>query len=96
MGQSGHPSRLCGHAPPEPLRQPARGPLPAPLWLHDSQVPYWEPLKWLARLRAHSTGAGPFLLHTELEGGHLANPRTAELRAAPEYAFLLSLAGIRR
>ena len=76
------------HAAPYP-------PLYVTAGLHDSQVPYWEPLKWLARLRAHSTGAGPYLLHTELEGGHLANPRTAELRAAREYAFLLSLAGVR-
>lgn len=76
------------HAAPYP-------PLYVTAGLHDSQVPYWEPLKWLARLRAHSTGAGPYLMHTELEGGHLANPRTAELRAAREYAFLLSLAGVR-
>ncbi|MGY3942536.1 prolyl oligopeptidase family serine peptidase [Aeromonas tecta] len=62
--------------------------------LNDSQVPYWEPLKWLARLRAHSTGQGPYLLRTELDGGHLAIPRTAELRAAQEYAFLLTLAGV--
>ncbi|MGE6264051.1 prolyl oligopeptidase family serine peptidase [Aeromonas media] len=63
--------------------------------LHDSQVPYWEPLKWLARLRAHSTGAGPYLLHTELDGGHLASAGTAQQKAAREYAFLLSLAGVR-
>ncbi|MNE96578.1 Protease 2 [compost metagenome] len=62
--------------------------------LHDSQVPYWEPLKWIARLRAHSTGKGPYLFRTELDGGHLANPRTAQLRAAQEYAFLLTLAGV--
>jgi oligopeptidase B len=62
--------------------------------LNDSQVPYWEPLKWLARLRAHSTGQGPYLLRTELDGGHLAIPRTAQQRAAQEYAFLLTLAGV--
>lgn len=62
--------------------------------LHDSQVPYWEPLKWVARLRAHSTGQGPYLLRTELDGGHLAVPRTAQQRAAQEYAFLLTLAGV--
>ncbi|MFV7561960.1 prolyl oligopeptidase family serine peptidase [Aeromonas sp. PS2Canimalfood6] len=62
--------------------------------LHDSQVPYWEPLKWIARLRSHSTGTGPYLLRTELDGGHLGAPRTAALRAAQEYAFLLTLAGV--
>ena len=62
--------------------------------LHDSQVPYWEPLKWIARLRSHSTGTGPYLLRTELDGGHLGAPRTAALRAAQEFAFLLTLAGV--
>ncbi|MGY3886539.1 prolyl oligopeptidase family serine peptidase [Aeromonas aquatica] len=75
------------HAAPYP-------PLYVTAGLHDSQVPYWEPLKWIARLRAHSTGKGPYLLRTELDGGHLANPRTAQLRAAQEYAFLLTLAGV--
>ena len=76
------------HAAPYP-------PLYVTAGLHDSQVPYWEPLKWLARLRAHSTGAGPYLLHTELDGGHLASAGTAQQKAAREYAFLLSLAGVR-
>ncbi len=62
--------------------------------LHDSQVPYWEPLKWIARLRSHSTGTGPYLLRTELDGGHLGAPKTAALRAAQEFAFLLTLAGV--
>ncbi len=62
--------------------------------LHDSQVPYWEPLKWVARLRERSTAAGPYLLRTELDGGHLATPRTAQQRAAQEYAFLLTLARV--
>ncbi|WP_281705033.1 S9 family peptidase [Aeromonas taiwanensis] len=62
--------------------------------LHDSQVPYWGPLKWVARLRERSTAAGPYLLRTELDGGHLATPRTAQQRAAQEYAFLLTLAGV--
>ncbi|MFM5687241.1 prolyl oligopeptidase family serine peptidase, partial [Aeromonas caviae] len=58
--------------------------------LHDSQVPYWEPVKWLARLREHSTGSGPYLLLTELEGGHRAGGGDR----AREFAFLLHLAGI--
>ena len=57
---------------------------------NDSQVPYWEPVKWLARLREHSTGSGPYLLLTELEGGHRAGGGDR----AREFAFLLHLAGI--
>ena len=64
--------------------------------LHDSQVPYWEPLKWVARLREHSTGAGPYLLSTALDGGHRISPGNARQQAAREYAFLLTLAGARR
>ena len=97
----GNPAIPADHAamarlsPYDNLHPAPYPPLYVTAGLYDSQVPYWEPLKWLARLRAHSTGAGPYLLHTELEGGHLANPRTAELGAAREYAFLLSLAGVR-
>lgn len=96
----GNPAIPADHAamarlsPYDNLHSAPYPPLYVTAGLHDSQVPYWEPLKWLARLRAHSTGTGPYLLHTELEGGHLANPRTAELNAAREYAFLLSLAGV--
>ena len=53
-------------------------------------MPYWEPVKWLARLREHSTGSGPYLLLTELEGGHRAGGGDR----AREFAFLLHLAGI--
>ncbi|MFM1887683.1 MAG: hypothetical protein RL026_2840 [Pseudomonadota bacterium] len=38
------------------------------LW--DSQVQYWEPAKWVAKLRATKTDARPLLLHTDMEAGH--------------------------
>jgi oligopeptidase B len=75
------------HAAPYP-------PLYVTAGLYDSQVPYWEPLKWMARLREQSTAAGPYLLSTELDGGHLASAGTAQQKAAREYAFLLNLAGV--
>ncbi|MGY3858483.1 prolyl oligopeptidase family serine peptidase [Aeromonas intestinalis] len=82
-------------SPYDNLHEAHYPPLYVTAGLHDSQVPYWDPLKWLARLRVHSTGTGPYLLNTELEGGHLANPNTATQRAAQEYAFLLDLAGVK-
>ncbi|HET8613110.1 MAG TPA: prolyl oligopeptidase family serine peptidase, partial [Sphingomonas sp.] len=36
----------------------------------DDRVGYWEPAKWIAKLRALSTSGKPMLLHTEMAGGH--------------------------
>lgn len=62
---------------------------------HDSQVQYWEPAKWVARLRAKKTDNCKLLMYTNLEAGHGgASGRFESLReTAMEYAFLLDLAG---
>jgi oligopeptidase B len=64
--------------------------------LHDSQVQYWEPAKWVARLRARKTGDAPLLYRTTMEAGHGGKSgrfqRYREI--AEEYAFLLDQAGI--
>lgn len=63
--------------------------------LHDSQVQYWEPAKWVARLRATKKGPNRLYLHTNLEAGHGgASGRFEALKeTAREYTFLLDLAG---
>lgn len=63
--------------------------------LHDSQVQYWEPAKWVARLREMKTDKNPLLLHTNMEAGHGgASGRFRQFKEiALEYAFLLDLAG---
>jgi oligopeptidase B len=63
--------------------------------LHDSQVQYWEPAKWIAKLRDTSTGDSVKLLHTNMEAGHGgASGRFRALKElAMEYAFILDLAG---
>jgi oligopeptidase B len=63
--------------------------------LHDSQVQYWEPAKWVARMRAVGTGQNRLLLHTNMDAGHGgASGRFRRHReTALEYAFLLDLAG---
>jgi oligopeptidase B len=38
--------------------------------LHDPRVQYWEPAKWVARLRATGTGARDLLLRTVMDAGH--------------------------
>ncbi len=64
--------------------------------LHDSQVQYFEPAKWVAKLRATKTGDDLLLLKTEMEAGHSgAAARDASYReVAFEYAFLLDQFGI--
>lgn len=64
--------------------------------LHDSQVQFWEPAKWVARLRALKTDDRRLLLKTNLKAGHGgASGRYERFRElAFEYAFLLDVAGI--
>ena len=61
--------------------------------LHDSQVQYWEPAKWVAKLRDIKTGDNMVLLHTNMEAGHGgASGRFQRYKEiALQYAFLLSL-----
>jgi oligopeptidase B len=64
--------------------------------LHDSRVAYWEPAKWVAKLRAMKTDSNPLLLRTRLEAGH-AGPSGRYERWREEafvYAFLLGALGM--
>ena len=64
------------------------------LW--DSQVQYWEPAKWVARLRAERANDAPLLFHTNMDAGHGgASGRFRRLElTAMEYAFILDQAGM--
>jgi oligopeptidase B len=64
--------------------------------LHDSQVQYFEPAKWVAKLRTIKTNNNLLLMHTNMEAGHGgASGRFASLKeVAMEYAFIIYLAGI--
>lgn len=66
--------------------------------LHDSQVQYWEPTKWVAKLRDLKTDENLLLLHTNMEAGHGgASGRFQALKElAMEYAFLVMLANKKR
>ena len=64
--------------------------------LHDSQVQYWEPAKWVAKLRALKTDNNPLLLKTNMDAGHGGvSGRYRRYRdVALQYAFLLAQAGL--
>jgi len=65
--------------------------------LHDSQVQYWEPAKWVAKLRVLKTDQNPLLLYTNMDAGHGgASGRFRRYReTALQFAFLLDLCGIK-
>ena len=66
------------------------------LW--DSQVQYFEPAKYVARLRRLKTDANPLVMHVNMEAGHGGKSGRFERLAqvAREQAFFLDLAGIDR
>jgi oligopeptidase B len=63
---------------------------------NDSQVMYWEPAKWVAKLRARKTGAQPLYFKINLAGGHGGSSgRYDRLReTAFKYAFMLDAVGL--
>jgi oligopeptidase B len=64
--------------------------------LHDSQVQYWEPAKWIAKLRVLKTDTNQLLLRTKMEAGHGGvSGRYKQYRErAFMFAFILDLAGV--
>ncbi len=66
--------------------------------LHDSQVQYWEPAKWVAKLRVMKTDDNPLYLDTNMDTGHGgASGRFEAIKEiAKEYSFLLDLEGIKK
>lgn len=66
--------------------------------LHDSQVQYFEPAKWVARLRDRRTDNNKLIMHTNMDAGHggASGRYRAYKEVAQEFAFLAGLAGLER
>lgn len=66
--------------------------------LHDSQVQYFEPAKWVAKLRTLKTDDNILMLHTNMEAGHggVSGRFRRYRETALEYAFMLDLIGINK
>jgi oligopeptidase B len=87
--------RLASYSPYDNVAAKTYPPILALAGLTDPRVTYWEPLKWVARLRERMAGGGPILLRTNMEAGHAgASGRFERLEeVALEWAFALACAG---
>ncbi|MEX0747722.1 MAG: S9 family peptidase [Rhodothermales bacterium] len=87
-------SYMLSYSPYDQVERKAYPNLLVTTGLHDSQVQYWEPAKWVAKLRALKTNDNILLLKTNMGSGHGgASARYERYREiALDYAFLLDLA----
>jgi oligopeptidase B len=65
--------------------------------LHDTQVPYFSPAKWVAKVREHNLGTNPVMFRVNMSAGHSGESGRFERMklTAMKYAFMLDLLGIK-
>ena len=90
--------RIAAYSPYDNVVEAAYPPVLAVAGLTDPRVTYWEPAKWVAKLRAHQTGDAPIFLKTNMGAGHGGSSgrfdRLEEIAFAQ--AFALSCVGLAR
>jgi oligopeptidase B len=88
--------RIAAYAPYEQVSAQAYPPILALAGLTDPRVTYWEPAKWVAKLRATKTGDAPIYLKTNMTAGHAgASGRFDRIKeTALGYAFALHCVGL--
>ncbi len=86
---------MASYSPYDNVAAQAYPPILALSGLTDPRVTYWEPTKWVAKLREKATGDAPILLRTNMGAGHGgASGRFQRLEEiAFEYAFAIKVAG---
>jgi oligopeptidase B len=88
--------RIAAYAPYEQVAAKDYPPMFVLAGLTDPRVTYWEPAKWVAKLRVTKTGEAPLYLKTHMESGHSgASGRFDRIKeTALSYAFALSCVGL--
>jgi len=89
-------ARIAAYAPYEAVSAQAYPPIFALAGLTDPRVTYWEPAKWVAKLRATKSGDAPLYLKTNMSAGHAgASGRFDRLKETAQcYAFAIKSAGL--
>ncbi|MGB3798719.1 MAG: S9 family peptidase [Lewinella sp.] len=87
---------IKSYSPLDQVAPRAYPPMLVTTGFHDSQVQYWEPAKWVAKLRELKTDDNDILFHTNMEAGHGgASGRFERMReVARDYAWVLDRAGL--
>ncbi len=86
---------IKGYSPLDQVEVQSYPPMLVTTGFHDSQVQYWEPAKWVAKLRELKTDDNDILFHVNMEAGHGgASGRFDSLKeTARDYAWVLDRAG---
>jgi oligopeptidase B len=86
---------IAGYSPYDNVAALDYPPILAVAGLTDPRVTYWEPAKWVARLRERKTGSNPVLFKINMDAGHAgASGRFSRLEEiAFTYAFALKVTG---
>lgn len=88
--------RMLSYSPYDNVKDASYPALLVTTGFHDSQVQYWEPAKWVQRLREHQKSDAPILLFTNMDAGHGGASGRFEMlkEIALIYAFFLDEAGL--